>query len=93
MDRQEMLADDMEPRRRQQVMNIRHTARDRIFDRDHGERSRAFLNRREGILEGRAGQGLHLGEGLIAGDLRVGTGLALEGNQLFHRKNAFTQSR
>ena len=58
MDRQEVLADDVEPRGRQQVVDIGYPARDRILDRDHGEFRLPFLHRREGVLEGRARQGL-----------------------------------
>ncbi len=56
-----MLADDVEIRFRQQVVDIRHAARDGILDRDHREIGRAIPKGREGILEGGAGQSLPAG--------------------------------
>ena len=37
LDRQEVLADDVQAGVRQQMMNVGDAARDRIFDRDHAE--------------------------------------------------------
>ena len=61
MDRQEVLADDVQPRGRQQMVDVGDAAGDRVLDRDHGELGLALVHRREGILEGRAGQRLPIG--------------------------------
>ena len=80
MDRQEILADDVQPRFRQQMMDVGDAAGDRVLDRDHGEVGLAGLDRVEGVLEGRAGQRLHAGKHVAAGGVGIGAGLALEGN-------------
>ena len=76
-DRQEVLAHDVQPRARQEMMDIGDASGDRVLDRDHGERGRPVAERREGILEGRAGQGLPIGMHLLAGDMGVRAGLSL----------------
>ena len=80
MNRQEILADDVQARFRQQMMDVGDTARDRVLDRDHGEIGLAGLHRVEGVLEGRTGQRLHRREHVAAGGVGIGAGLALEGN-------------
>ena len=45
---------------------------------------RALVHRREGILEGRAGQRLPYRDGVPAGDVGIGARLALERNDLAH---------
>ena len=81
-DRQEVLAHDVKPRARQQMMDVGDAAGDRVLDRDHGERGRAIGDRREGVLEGRRGQRLPVGIDLRAGDVGVGAGLPLIGDGL-----------
>ena len=80
LDFQKMLADDVEPGFGQQVMDVRHPARQRILDRNHAERRLAAGNRGKGVLERGTGQRLHVRKHLDAGDMRVGTGLALIGD-------------
>ena len=87
MDRQEMLADDVQLRMRQQVMDIGDASGDRVLDRDHAELGFALLDRRECVLEGRARQRLAGGIDLARRDVGIGAGLALERDfQLFHAK-------
>ena len=62
MDRQKGLADDVQVGGRQQVVNVGDPAGDRVLDRDHAEFGRAVAQRREGVLEGRAGQRLVIGK-------------------------------
>ena len=78
--RQEPLRHDMQPRRRHQMMDIRHPAGHRIVDRNHGERGAPGADRGEGILESRTRQRLHVPIGLAAGDVRIRSGLALIGD-------------
>ena len=75
-----MLADDMQPGGREKMVDVGDAAGDRVLDRDHGERRLAVADRRESILEGRAGQRLPVRMGLLAGDVGVRAGLALEGD-------------
>ena len=56
-DRQEVLADDVQRRGRHQVVDVGDAAGDRVLDRDHAELGLARRDRREGVLEGGAGQG------------------------------------
>ena len=56
--RQEMLGDDVQAGIRHQVVDVGDAAGDRILDRDHAEIGLADADRREGVLEGRAGHGL-----------------------------------
>ena len=55
---QEMLADDVQSRVRQQVMDVRHPPGHRVLDRDHGVAGVATLHRRQRILERGAGDRL-----------------------------------
>ncbi|MNZ78066.1 hypothetical protein D3C78_966280 [compost metagenome] len=81
-DRHEVFADDVQARFRQQVMNIRNAAGQCIFNRDHTEISFAVFNGVEGILEGRAGQRLHIREHVAAGHVGIRAEFALEGNTI-----------
>ena len=76
----EMLADDMQPRIGHQVVDVGHPPRHRVLDRNQAQPGAAFLHGGKGVLEGRAGQGLEVGEGDRAGQMRIGTGLALKGD-------------
>ena len=88
MDAQEVLADDVEIGGRHQIMNVGDAAGDRIVDGDHGEHGFAILHRREGVLEGAAGERLMIGIGFQAGNMRVGPRLALIGDLCFIRKSS-----
>ena len=79
-DRQEPLADNVQPGRRHQIMNVGDPAGDRILDRNHGEIGFARRYRGEGVLEGRTGNGIVFRECFAAGDMRVGPRLALKGD-------------
>ncbi len=76
----EMLGDDMQPRMRQQMMNVGDAAGHRVLDRDHGELGGAGLNRGERILEGGTGKSLHARIGILRRQMRIGARLALEGD-------------
>ena len=77
----ELLADDVQPAARQQVVHVGDAAGDRVVDRDHGVARLALAHGGERVLERVAGQGVELGEGLAAGEVRVGAGHALEGDR------------
>ena len=77
---QEMLADDVQPGIRQQVMDIGHPAGDGIFDRDHRVARIPTLDDRQRVLECRARERLEIGQNLAAGEMRVGAGFALVGD-------------
>src|SRR5690606_26040262 len=66
-----------------EMMNIRHAARERVLDRDHCETRAALVHRREHILERVARQVHHVRECLAAGDMRVRARLALKGEAVF----------
>ena len=70
----------MWPRMRQQVMNVGDATRDRILDGDHGELGAASFDRGERVLEGGTGERLHARIGVERRKMRVGAGLALEGD-------------
>ena len=78
MDRQEIFADDVQVGVRQQVMDVGDAAGDRVLDRDHAEIGLAGGDRRQRVLEGRAGQRLASRIDLARGDMGIGAGLALE---------------
>jgi hypothetical protein len=75
---QEPLGDDVKPRARHQVMNISHASGYRIVDRNHAELGAPAAHSGECVLEGRTRQQRITRIGLLAGNLRVGAGLALE---------------
>jgi len=77
VDRQEVLTDDVEARLRQQMVDVGHASGERVLDRNHGVARLARLNGGNGVLEGRAGQGLEAWEDLVAGEMRIGARLAL----------------
>src|SRR5262249_40604556 len=80
VDRQERLAQDVEPGRRQKRMDVGDASGDRVLDWNHGEFGAAVLYGREGVLEGRAWQRLQVGKIIDTGDVRIGAGLALISN-------------
>ena len=61
-------------------MNIGDAPGNGVLDRDHAEIGRAVAQRREGVLEGGAGQRLATGVVLDAGDMRIRARLALVGD-------------
>ncbi len=79
-DRHEILADDVQARFRQQMMDIGDAAGDGVLDRNHGDIRLAAFQRHERILEGRAGQRLHGREHVTAGHVGIGAEIALEGD-------------
>src|SRR3954463_4422522 len=79
-----MFADDVQPRRGQQMVNVGDPASDRVLDRNHGKLGLAVGNGRERVLESRAGQGLVVGPRFRAGDVRVGAPFTLEGDASRH---------
>ena len=78
----EMLGDDVKPRMRKQVMNVGDAARHRILDGDHGELGAAGFDRGERILERGTGERLQARIGVERREVRVGAGLALEGDSV-----------
>ena len=78
MDRQEMLADDMQARGRQKMMDIGDATGDRVLDRDHRKTRLPLSHGCESILEGRRWQYLPIRMHLRASNMRIGARLALE---------------
>ena len=58
LDAQEVLGDDVQPGRRQEVVDVGDAAGDRVVDRDHRELGVAVGDRREDVLERGARHGL-----------------------------------
>ncbi len=79
LDAQKPLADDGEAAFGQQRMHVRSPG-DGVFRRQHGEAGRTLMHRGDGGAKGLAGQGLHAGKGHVAGEVGIGAGLALEGD-------------
>ena len=75
-----VLADDVQARLRKQVVDVGDASGHRVLDGDHPERRPALGDRREGVLEGAARQGLHLRPRGPAGEVRIGSRLTLEGD-------------
>src|ERR1043166_3296479 len=90
---QEILGDDVQVRGRHQVMDVGDAPGDRIFDRDHAELRLAGGDRRERILEGRAGDRLVARISGTAGDVRVRPPLALEHDVLLAHGPSGTRPR
>ena len=78
----EMLADDVEPRIRHQVMDVGDAAGDRVLDRHHGQRRPIFAHRGEGVLELGARQGRHVGKDPPAREVGIGPEGALKRDRL-----------
>ena len=79
-DGHEMFGNDLKRRRRQQMVDIRHPAGDRVFHRDHGQLGLAAGRSGKHVLERRAGQRLKVRIDLAASDMGVGAQLPLEGD-------------
>ncbi len=84
-DRHEIFTDDMQPRFRQEGMDVGHAPGDRVLDRDHRQIGFAAFERLEGVLESRAGQRLHLREHVAAGHVGIGAVITLEGDAIGQR--------
>ena len=83
VDRQEVLADDVQARGRQEMVDVGDAAGDRVLDRDHAERRPRRPDGGEGVLEGGAGQRLASpGNTSRQAMCGVGAGLALVGDEL-----------
>ena len=83
-DTHEGLGDDEKAGFGKQVVDVCHAPESGVLDRQHGEVGLARADRLDGVLEGAAGHGLHLGVSLVAGLVRIGTRLALKGNASGH---------
>ncbi len=86
MDTQEMFAGDEEIGVRQQMMDVGDAAGVRVFDRDHGAADFARLYGGERVFERRIGNGFEIRKGFGAGQMRIGSGLALVGDPLQRRR-------
>jgi peptidoglycan hydrolase-like protein with peptidoglycan-binding domain len=75
-----VLADDVQAGSGEEVVDIGDPAGDRVLDRDHRQCRLAILDRGEGVFERAARQRRHLRTGAAAGEVRVGSRLALEGD-------------
>ena len=82
---QKMLADNEQFGIGQQMVDVGDPAGDRIVDRDHAEPGRAVGHRGQRVLEGGAGERLHVGKYLAAGDVGIRARLALKGDFLHVR--------
>ena len=71
VDREEVFAHDMEARGREEMVDVRHAARDGVLDRDHAEFGLPVLHGRKGVLEGRTRQRLPVGMHLLSRDMGV----------------------
>jgi hypothetical protein len=74
----------MQPRLRQEVMDIGYAPGDGIFDGDHAKVSPAVDDRGEGVLEAGAGQRLPVRIDVEAGDMGIRARLALIRDHLLH---------
>src|SRR5262245_51515635 len=90
---QEVLADDVEPSVRQQVMDVRNAPRDRVLDRDHAVSGLAALHGSQRVLERRARQGLEIGVHLTTGEMGVGARLSLIGYAQRYRTTGLRVAR
>ena len=75
---QKMLADDMQLRPGQQMVDVGDAPCHGVLNRDHCVAGVAGLYRRQRILEGGAGDRLEGRECFLAGKVRVGARLALK---------------
>ena len=66
---------------RQQMMDVGDAAGDRVLDRQHGERGSALAHRGDHVLEGGARQRRQFRKDLAAGEIGIGTGRALKGDE------------
>ena len=78
LDPLEMLADDVQPRIGQKMMDVGDPPGDRVLDGQHGELGLAVAHRRHSIVETAAGQRHHVGKDMAAGEIGIGAGGALE---------------
>ena len=80
LDAQEVLADDVQARVRQEVVDVGDPARDRVVDRDHRELGVPALDGGEDVLEGGARHRFPVGVVQVADHVGVGSRLALVGD-------------
>jgi hypothetical protein len=78
LDAQEMFAGDEQAAPRQQVVDIGDAAVERVLDRHDTELGIAVLHRRDGVLEGGAGQRHVIGKQRMGRRMTEGAGLTLE---------------
>src|SRR5499426_4188192 len=93
-DGQEPFGDDMQARRRHQVVDVGDAAGDRVLDRDHAEVRLAGGDHRQRVFEGRTRHRLAARIGLASGDVRIGARLALKHDllRLTHARPVTTDS-
>src|SRR5512135_1496824 len=75
------------------MMDVGDAAGDRIFDRNHAEVDVARGQRREAVLEGRAGHRLVIRIGFAAGEMRIRTRLSLKDDLLLSHDFTRLKSR
>ena len=75
-----MLAHDMKPRIRQQMMDVGDAPHQRIFHRDDAEVAIARFHRLDRVLETGLGDGHRMFHRLARGEIGIGARLALKGN-------------
>src|SRR4029078_5350766 len=77
---QEVFANDVEVGVGQQMVDVGDAPRDRVLDGNHGKACFARLHRLQHIFKGWTGNGVQIGEGLAASEVRIGAWLALVGD-------------
>ena len=73
-----MLAQNVERRIREEMVDVGDTAVQRILDGDEAKVDRAFADRGKSILEGGGGDRFAMGKRLAGGEVGIGPGLALK---------------
>src|SRR4051794_2551767 len=89
----EVLADDVQPAAGQERVDVGDAAGQAVLAGQHGQLGLAAVHRLDGALEGRAGQGLHAGIGVAAGEIGVGARDALEGDAAHRARTTRARSR
>ena len=74
----------MQARFRHQVVDVGNPPRDRIFNRDHRQFGFRVVDGGKGVLKSRARHRLAIGISLVASDMGVGAGFALENDRFHH---------
>ena len=80
----ESLGNDVQAGVGKQVVNVGHAPESGVFDRQHGKVRLARADGLDRVLEGAAGQGIHVGIGVAAGLVGIGAGLSLKGDAFGH---------
>jgi hypothetical protein len=93
LDMLEKLTDDMQLGPGQKLVNFGDAPGLRILDGYHAQRRLAEAYRLEHIFEGRAWQRVHIGAGLAAGEIGIGSFHTHEGNGIFRFDNGWAGHR